>query len=241
MCDLNVQEERENYYRLRRSGLRYPDLEQRKILIGSAGPQGPASRSDLCKIRCPLGLPPCGSRSPCVVLRRDWPRDCGRARSAPNLELLHEPFNSMQKTAEYFNVDYRSILRHLDTKLATRKDGQLVLPPHRQRSCLGKVKRDIFNNLKRQRMKRLKYEFIKNIDNELVLINSNEPTYNSIYTAAKELKMSHKTINKYLDTNKYRETTRCFTAISSISKLCKLTLLILVGECKKLSLALKWK
>ena len=144
MCDLNVQEERENYYRLRRSGLRYPDLEQRKILIGSAGPQAPASRSDLCKIRCPLGLPPCGSRSPCVVLRRDWPRDWGRARSAPNLELLHESFNSMQKTAEYFNVDYRSILRHLDTKLATRKDGQLVLPPPQATKLPGEGKERYF-------------------------------------------------------------------------------------------------
>ena len=92
-------------------------------------------------------------------------------------------------------------MRHLDTKLATRKDGQLVL--FFSNKLTEEVKRDIFNNLKRQRMKRLKYEFIKNIDNELVLINSNEPTYNSIYTAAKELKMSHKTINKYLDTNKY--------------------------------------
>lgn len=33
----------------------------------------------------------------------------------------------MQKTAQYFKVDYRTILRDLDTKLATIKDGKLVL------------------------------------------------------------------------------------------------------------------
>lgn len=33
----------------------------------------------------------------------------------------------MQKAADYLNVDYRSVLRHLDTGLVTRKLGQLVL------------------------------------------------------------------------------------------------------------------
>jgi hypothetical protein len=42
----------------------------------------------------------------------------------------------------------------------------------------------------------------KNINNEWILINTNKPTFNSKYIAAKELKMSTKTISKYLDTNK---------------------------------------
>lgn len=33
----------------------------------------------------------------------------------------------MQKAAEYFNVDSKSILNNLDTKLATNKNGILVL------------------------------------------------------------------------------------------------------------------
>lgn len=33
----------------------------------------------------------------------------------------------MQKTAEYFNVDYRSILNNLDIDLASLKGGKLVL------------------------------------------------------------------------------------------------------------------
>jgi hypothetical protein len=33
----------------------------------------------------------------------------------------------MKKAADYFNVDYRSLLKHLDTKIATMKGGKLVL------------------------------------------------------------------------------------------------------------------
>jgi hypothetical protein len=32
----------------------------------------------------------------------------------------------MQKAAEYFNVDYRTIQRHLDTKLATKQNAELL-------------------------------------------------------------------------------------------------------------------
>ena len=49
------------------------------------------------------------------------------AYNALTLELLLDSFNSIQKAAEFFNVDYRSILNHLDTKLATIKGGKLVL------------------------------------------------------------------------------------------------------------------
>jgi hypothetical protein len=33
----------------------------------------------------------------------------------------------MKKAADYFNVDYRSLLKHLDTKIATKKGGKSVL------------------------------------------------------------------------------------------------------------------
>jgi hypothetical protein len=33
----------------------------------------------------------------------------------------------MQKAADYFNVDYRSLLKHLDTKLITNKNSRLIL------------------------------------------------------------------------------------------------------------------
>lgn len=41
----------------------------------------------------------------------------------------------------------------------------------------------------------------KKINNKLILINNNEPCFNSINNATKELKISNKTIIKYLDIN----------------------------------------
>jgi len=37
------------------------------------------------------------------------------------LELITNSLTSIQKTAEYFNIDYRSVLNNLDTELATKK------------------------------------------------------------------------------------------------------------------------
>lgn len=47
--------------------------------------------------------------------------------NASTLELLSDSFGSMQKAVDYFNVNYRSILNYLDTKLATIKNRKLVL------------------------------------------------------------------------------------------------------------------
>ena len=49
------------------------------------------------------------------------------AYDAQTLELINSaPFLSMQKCAEYLNSDYRSIAKHLDTKLATLRKGMWV-------------------------------------------------------------------------------------------------------------------
>ena len=42
----------------------------------------------------------------------------------------------------------------------------------------------------------------KEINSKFILINNNQPTFNSKYIASKELKIDQKTISKYLDTNK---------------------------------------
>ena len=46
---------------------------------------------------------------------------------ANNLETVYGKFSSMQKAAEHFKVDYRSILRHLDTNKVTLKYKKSVL------------------------------------------------------------------------------------------------------------------
>ena len=35
-------------------------------------------------------------------------------------------FSSMKKAADYFNVDYRSLIQHLDTKKAINKNGMYI-------------------------------------------------------------------------------------------------------------------
>lgn len=41
---------------------------------------------------------------------------------ANTLELLYDKFNSMKKAVEQFNIDCRTIIKHLDTNKATLKD-----------------------------------------------------------------------------------------------------------------------
>jgi hypothetical protein len=117
---------------------------------------------------------------------------------ANNLESIYGTFNSMQKAADHFNIDYRSILKHLDTNKATLKNDKLVLFYSKKLSL---------EDIKGIKVEKIKNETVKlwiynQINNKLVLINNNQPTFNSKYIAAKELKISHKTITKYLDTNK---------------------------------------
>lgn len=49
------------------------------------------------------------------------------AYNAKTFELINNsPFPSLQDTANYFNVNYRTITRHLDTKIATMQNKTLV-------------------------------------------------------------------------------------------------------------------
>lgn len=67
---------------------------------------------------------------------------------ALTLELILDVFSSMKKAADYFNVDYRSLLKHLDTKIATMKGGKLILlfsnelTELEKESLLNKVKKN---------------------------------------------------------------------------------------------------
>ena len=117
---------------------------------------------------------------------------------AKNLQSIYGVFNSMQKAADHFNIDYRSILNHLDTNKATLKNDKLVLFFSKQLT-LEDIKGIKVENIKNETIKLWVY---KKINNELVLINNNKPTFNSKNIAAKELNISSKTIAKYLDTNK---------------------------------------
>lgn len=68
--------------------------------------------------------------------------------NASTLELMWDSFTSMQKAAEFFNVDYRSILNNLDTELASIKGGKLVLLFSQELTKLQKE--SLLNNIKKK-------------------------------------------------------------------------------------------
>lgn len=117
----------------------------------------------------------------------------------------------MQKAADYFNIDYRYILNHLDTKLATIKGGKLVLLFSHELS-----QSDIellLNNPPKSVNETVSVWVYKSVKGKLILLTYNKPTYSSRLEASKELKMSTKTINKYLDTHKEYQGLFFFTVL----------------------------
>ena len=132
---------------------------------------------------------------------------------------MSDSFSSMKEAANYFNVDYRSILKNLDTKLATRKGGILVLLFSHELS--QQEKESLLNNMGSVQIAKNETAAIwvyKRVKNKLILLDNNNPTYSSRLEASKGLKMSfvcgprqgsiyktcfarRKTINKYLDSN----------------------------------------
>lgn len=122
------------------------------------------------------------------------------AYNASTLELISDSFSSMQKAADYFKLDYRSILNHLDTNLATLKGGKSVLLFSNE---LSKAEKDLLlNNIKKVVNETVSVWVYQNVNNKLILLNDNKPTFSSKLDATKELKMSAKTISRYLDTHK---------------------------------------
>jgi hypothetical protein len=71
---------------------------------------------------------------------------------ANNLESIYGKFKSMQKAADHFNLDYRTILKHLDTKKATIKNDKLVLFFSKKLN-LEDIKNLILNSIKQKKKK----------------------------------------------------------------------------------------
>ena len=88
---------------------------------------------------------------------------------ANNLQSIYGTFNSMQKAADHFNIDYRSILNHLDTNKATLKNDKLVLF-YSKKLTLEDIKSIKVEKFKNETIKLWIY---KQINNKLVLINNN--------------------------------------------------------------------
>ena len=122
------------------------------------------------------------------------------AYNAITLELVTNSFSSIQKAAEYFNVDYRSVLNHLDTQLATKKGDSLVYFFSNELTDLKK--KEFINKLEIAKNEASSIWVYKKMDDKFIFINSNEPSFSSKHLAAKELKISTKTISKFLNIHK---------------------------------------
>lgn len=122
------------------------------------------------------------------------------AYNAKSMELINNSsFVSMQKCAEFFNVDYRSISNNLDTKLAINKSGQFIY---------------LFSNeLDKTTLQELSINFqiAKNSvspiwvytkpEDKYIILETDQP-FKSKLQASKELNISAKTITRYVNTNK---------------------------------------
>ena len=119
---------------------------------------------------------------------------------ALTLELISDMFRSMKKAADYFNVKYRSLLKDLDTKIASMKDGKLVL----LFSCeLTELEKEwLLNKLKKTTNETTSVWVYKKVEGALVLIGITKPSYSSKFLACKSLNVSTETISKYLDSEK---------------------------------------
>ena len=116
------------------------------------------------------------------------------------MELITHSFSSMQKAADYLKVDYRSVLNHLDTSKATVKGGKLVLLFSDE---LTPAKKDLFlNNVQKATHETVAIWVYKNVDDKYTLLNNKKANYSSKLDASTQLKISSKTMDKYLDTGK---------------------------------------
>lgn len=123
------------------------------------------------------------------------------AYDATTLDLINnEPFSSMSVAADYFKVNYRTINRHLDTKLATKQN---ILHVYL-------FKKEINSDLKMELMKqadKFHYALIppgygeiwvyKSVEGKLELL-PNQP-FKTKREAVRELHMHNTVISKYMD------------------------------------------
>lgn len=121
------------------------------------------------------------------------------AYDVKSMELINNSsFVSMQKCAEFFNVDYRSISNNLDTKLTINKGGQFIylFSNELDKTTLQEL------SLNPQIAKNAVYPIwvYTKLNDKYVLLSNNQP-FKSKLQASKELGITPKTITRYVNTN----------------------------------------
>ena len=96
----------------------------------------------------------------------------------------------MKKAADYFKIEYHTIFRHLDSKTASKQNGQLVYFFTKELS--SELYNELLNSLIRANNSTSEVWVYKKYGNKLILINENKPTFASMIKASKELGISNK-------------------------------------------------
>jgi len=122
------------------------------------------------------------------------------AYNAYTFELITDVFTSAHKAAKYLNVEYRSILSHMDTSKPTIKNGKLLLFFSRELSHLDK--KTLSDKINLSVNEKTFLWVYKKTDDTFFLINDNKPTYVSRSQACEDLHISKNTIRKYIDNGK---------------------------------------
>ncbi len=124
------------------------------------------------------------------------------------LTILFSLFKSIKKTADFFKVDYRKILSFLDTDIAFYSETEnewylfysLKLTLEKQLKLNSKGSALMLRYpIKYTQTPIWVYENING--KKIKLGDKDRPCFTSITNAANQLKMSHKTINKYLNSH----------------------------------------
>jgi hypothetical protein len=122
------------------------------------------------------------------------------AYDAKRLELINNsPFASLELAAVYFKVNYRTISRHLDTKLATTQDKKDIYLFSKELSL--DLKSSLLNTPAKAAYSRQEFWVYKVGDNNILTLIPNQP-FKTKREALKALGVHLSVFNKYLDSKK---------------------------------------
>ena len=121
------------------------------------------------------------------------------AYDAKTLDLINnEPFFSISVAADYFNVNYRTISRNLDTKIFTKQNNMLVYLFKKEINLDLKTELKLTQNFYSVRTEVWVYK----LDEKAKLYLLPNQPFKAKKEAARELHIHNNKINEYLDTGK---------------------------------------
>lgn len=121
------------------------------------------------------------------------------AYNAKTFELIEgSPFPSLLFAANYFNVNYRTIRRHLDTKLATNQNKTLVYFFSQEIS--SNLKSELLNSMSKSRYVRSEIWVYKVDDQGVLSLMPNQPI-KTLEEASRILKIHHTVIKRLMDSS----------------------------------------